>query len=200
MQGPSPSRIARAGIAVAFAATFLAGAFTIFAIVGTLGAWLLPTTRVPTDWRLGLAGAAVLPLALVDLRAMTRSTYCPIGMRRQTPRILLRQFGVMTAAPVWGFDTGLVVTTFRVAAVSWAALGFVALDLAPWWAGLGYGLGFTVPFLILLARPRLGRASRAASAVDPGLEAMLRARSAMQGVSAAVLLATSAILLRRLIA
>jgi hypothetical protein len=199
VQGPSSSRIARAGIAAVFVAAFAIGALGIFAIVGAVGT-AVGVTRVPLEWRVGLAGLALLPLAAVDLRAMAKATYCPIGWRRQTPRVLMRRYPMMVAASVWGLDTGLVVTTFRVAAVSWGALLLAALDLAPRWAGLGYGLGFTLPFLLLLARPGLGRAARAVGPADPGLEALLRKRSVIQSLSAAVLLATAGLLLGRLVA
>jgi hypothetical protein len=70
---------------------------------------------------------------------------------------------VRIAALIWGFDTGLLVTTFRVAAVSWGALLLTALGLARPWTGISYGLGFAIPFLFLVFRPRLGRASRSAA-------------------------------------
>ena len=94
-------------------------------------------------------------------------------------------------ASVWGFDTGLLVTTFRVAAVSWAALFLAGLGLVPTWTGVSYGLGFTLPFLLLISRPRLGRPAPA----DPGLESILRKRPAIQALSALLLVASAAILI-----
>jgi hypothetical protein len=183
-------------IAATFAVAFVAGAIAIFAIVDAAGV-ALGIPNLPFRWRVGLAGAGLLPLAAVDLRAMAKSTYCPIGCRRQTSRILLRRHPLAVVASVWGFDTGLLVTTFRVAAISWGALLLTALGLSPWWAGVGYGFGFTMPFLIFLFRPRLGRSSRQAAPADPGLEAMLRLRAAMQGLSAALLIASGMILAGR---
>ncbi|MGH8435635.1 MAG: hypothetical protein ACRERX_14425, partial [Pseudomonas sp.] len=177
-------------IAAAFAFTFVIGAITIFAAVYFLGR-ALGSTLLPLRWRLGIAVAGLLPLALLDLRAIARSTYCPIGWRRQTPRVLLRRYRITVAASLWGFDTGLVITTFRVAAISWGALLVAALGVSTPWAGVGYGLGFTIPFLFLLFRPRLGRSARQETFEDPGLEALLKKRSGMQGLSAA-LLCTSA--------
>lgn len=199
MQGPSPSRSVRIRIAAAFAVAFIVGALAIFTIVSVVGT-ALGFTHLPSQWRVVLAGIGLLPLAAADLRAIAKSTYCPISWRRQTPRILMRRYRMTFAAWVWGFDTGLIVTTFRVAAVGWGALLLTALGLLPLWAGLGYGLGFTLPFLILLMRPQLGRSSRDTTPVDPGLESMLRKRAAIQGLSAALLLASAGILIGSLIA
>jgi hypothetical protein len=179
---------------MAFAAAFIAGAFAIFAAADAAGA-ALGSARMPLEWRIGVAGALLLSLAAVDLFAMAKSTYCPIGWRRQTPRMLMRRLPAPVAASLWGFDTGLVVTTFRVAAVSWAALLLAALGLSPRWAGAGYGLAFTLPFLALVSRPRLGRSASGAAPVDPGFESMLRKRGAIQALSASVLAASGAILI-----
>jgi hypothetical protein len=181
-------------MAAAFTAAFVGGAVTIFAIVTAVGA-ALGVTQLPFEWRVGLAGASLLPLAAVDLRAMARSTYCPLSWRRQTPRSLMRRYRMTVVASVWGFDTGLMVTTFRVAAVGWGALFLAALGLLPLWAGLGYGLAYALPFLGLLMRPRLGRSSRSAAPDDPGLESMLRKRAPIQGLSAALLITSAGILI-----
>lgn len=131
---------------------------------------------------------------------MMKATYCPIGWRRQTPRILTRRYHMFVVATLWGFDTGLVVTTIRVAAVSWGALYLAALGLSPRWTGFAYGVGFALPFLILLVRPQLGRAARAATPADPGLETMLRMRSLIQGFSAVLLIASGGVLFSRFVA
>ena len=199
VQGSTPRRSVRLGIAAAFAAAFLGGALTIFAFVNVLGA-ALGLTQLPFEWRVGLAGAALVPLAAVDLRAISKSTYCAISWRRQTPRSLMRRYRMPVAASLWGFDTGLVVTTFRVAAVSWGAILLASLGLLPWWAGLGYGLAFTLPFLALLMRPSLGSSSRNAAPADPGLESMLRKRTAIQTLSAALLITSAGILIGSVIA
>lgn len=194
MQGSSANRSAKIGTVAAFAAAFLAGAVAIFAAADALGA-ALGAARLPMQWRIGLAGAFLLPLAAIDIRAIAKSTYCPIGWRRQTPRILMRHRPMAVAASIWGFDTGLVVTTFRVAAVSWGALALAVLGLSPQWTGLGYGLGFTLPFLFLVSRSGLGRSASGGAPEDPGLEAMLRKRSAIQASSAGVLAASAAALI-----
>lgn len=199
MQGLSWSRAAKIITAILFGAAFLAAAMSIFAMFNALGV-VFGTPRMPVQWRLGLASTALLSLASVDLLAMGKSTYCPLGWRRQTPKILMRRHSMAFVAAVWGFDTGLAVTTFRVAAVTWGALLLAGLGLSPWWAGLGYGLGFSLPFMILLWRHRVGRSSRDNGPADPGLESLLQKRSAIQGLSAAVLLTSGGILIGSLMA
>jgi hypothetical protein len=192
VQGSSARRFTRIAAAVAFVVAFMIGATLIFAAAHGLG-FIFGLATLPDPWRLGVAGAALLSLAAVDVAAAARATYCPITLRRQTPRILMRRYRPFVVSALWGLDTGLVVTTFRVAAVSWAALLVSALALVPLWAGLAYGAGFVLPFSILLWRPQLGRA--AATSMDPGLEAMLRQRSVMQRLSAALLLLCGALLI-----
>lgn len=177
-----------------FAAAFVAGAALIFWLVTAAGN-LLGLPHLMWRWRASLAAFVLFLLAAVDLVAIAKATYCPIGWRRQTPRALMRRHSMPVVALVWGFDTGLLVTTFRVAAISWGALLLSALGFSPWWAGVGYGLGFTLPFFLLLFRPRLGRASRDAAPADPGLEAMLGMRPALQSASAALLSASGVVLL-----
>lgn len=198
MQGPSQPKTATLKIAATFAATFLAGAGIAFALAHTVGA-ALGSSHVAFRWRVGLAAAGLFVLAALDLSAIARASYCPLGWRRQTPRILVRSCRLSVVAAVWGFDTGLVVTTIRVAAVSWGALFLAALGLSPVWAGACYGLAFALPFLVLLSRPSLGRAARGSAPADPGLEAMLRKRPLIQGLSAGVLISGGVILLGRLL-
>jgi hypothetical protein len=169
-----------------------------FGVVG-IAAARLGVGELPAAWRIALAAAGMLPLMLADLSAMTRSTYCPISWRRQTPRSLVRRHHMFVVATLWGLDTGLVVTTFRVAAVTWAALLLAALGLAPWWVGIAYGVSFIVPFTALLVRPQLGRAARSEAPTDPGLETMLRMRSRVQRLSAVVLGGTAVLFALQLI-
>jgi hypothetical protein len=194
VQGPN----GRARWAAVFVGSFIAGAVITFG-VASAGAAAVESTSVPVHWRLVIAGSGLLLLVAVDLYASAKATHCPIGWSRQTPRKLLRGHPIGIVAAVWGFDTGLVVTTIRIAAVSWGALLLTALGFAPWWAGLGYGLGFTMPFLFLLFRSELGRRSRQAGPADPGLERMLGTRASIQVVSAALLFASAAILIGRVL-
>ena len=68
---------------------------------------------------------------------------------RQTPRHLFFRYGPARGALLWGLDSGLVFTTFRVTSLSWAALTVTVLGLVPWWSGVAYALGFSVPVVLL---------------------------------------------------
>lgn len=182
-----------------FAVSFLSGALIVFGLVGAIG-MMFVTAGVPRPWRAGIAGAGLVTLAVMDLVTIQRKAYCPIGWRRQTPRVLLRRHPVRTVAALWGFDTGLGVTTIRVAAITWGALLLAALGLSPLWAGVGYAVGFIGPFLLLLWRHRVGRASRATAPTDPGLESLLAQRPLLQAMSAMLLTGAGTILIGSAIA
>ena len=56
---------------------------------------------------------------------------------------------------MWGLDAGLVVTTYRVTSLSWAALAVTFFGVVPWWSGLAYALGFSIPLLaVILSVPK----------------------------------------------
>ncbi|QKW34523.1 hypothetical protein HUT06_11205 [Actinomadura sp. NAK00032] len=76
--------------------------------------------------------------------------------RRQTPQQYFYRLGPTRGAFLWGLDTGLVVTTFRVTSLTWAALAVTLLGLVPWWAGVAYAAGFVLPsaVFVLLVPPR----------------------------------------------
>lgn len=125
---------------------FALSALGIYAFVSWLGAALPAALRTaPVTWMTAAGMLAVL--ALFDLGAFGLRT--PMW-RRQTPKELYHRFGPSTGALLWGLDTGLVVTTFRVTSLSWAALALTALGLLPWWSGLLYAIGFTVPAAALV--------------------------------------------------
>lgn len=169
-----------------FPLAFIGGSVVTFATVGIvsgfsgLHAW-------PLETRQALVGVGFLGLAVIDGVGLRRGSYCPLGGRRQTPKTLLRRFPLGVVSTVWGFDLGLGVTTFRVTALMWAGLLLVALGFCPWWVGLGYGLGFAIPFSTLLSSHATGRLARSRTPVDPGLERMLRHRSTVQAVSIGLL-------------
>ncbi len=199
VQGPSRSRRLRLSVAASFAGAFVAAALGVFALAWTAGA-ALGAADLPLAWRRGLAAAALGAFAALDAAALHRSRYCPLGWRRQTPRRLMYRHGAVTVAAAWGFDAGLVVTTFRVAALTWGALAFAVLGLAPWWAGLGYGLAFAVPLTVLLFTHRAGRVAAAAEPADPGLESLLGRRGQVQMASLVLLGAAGVVLLLELLA
>jgi len=175
----------RARVLTAFAAAFVAGAVAIFAAAALAG-FVLRIAGVSMTWRMGIAAATFIALAAIDVRAIRRKAYCPIGWRRQTPQRIGERFGPMMSAAVWGFDTGIIVTTFRVAAITWAALSMTALGLSPWWIGVAYGLGFVLPMLFLLVTQTPDSES---------LHRALRTRPLLQSCSALALIAGAVYLL-----
>jgi hypothetical protein len=193
VQGPSSGRTRRIRTSLVFGVAFFSGATTLFLLVYLLGR-VLGVADLPVGWRAGLGAAGLLGLAAIDVAAARKSTYCPLGWRRQTPRSLMRRRSVTFVAAAWGFDTGLAVTTVRVAALTWGAILLVGLGLSAWFTGIGYGLGFAVPFLVLLWTHRAGRLAKTSGPVDPGLESLLARRKAVQALSAALLAAAGSVL------
>jgi hypothetical protein len=184
VKGSSCSLALRARVLVVFAASFVAGAAAIFAAAALAGS-VLRAAGAPLSWRMAIGAGLFAVLAVVDLRAIRMRNYCPIGWRRQTPQRGTR-FGATLSAALWGFDTGTVVTTFRVAAITWGALSMAALGLAPWWIGIAYGLGFTVPLLFILITREPDSDS---------LQRLLAKRSLLQSCSAIALATGSALIL-----
>lgn len=188
MKGSSCSAALRIRVAAIFAVAFLAGAIVIFGLASLVGA-AFRAAGLPLEWRVLLAAASLAALACVDLLAVKKDCYCPLGWRRQTPKSLGRRHAVTTVAAAWGFDTGLAVTTFRVAAVTWGALVLAGLGLSAWWIGVGYGFGFVLPLLLSIAAQTPDAGSR--------LESLLGKRALVQSGSAAVLFIAGALLLIR---
>jgi hypothetical protein len=97
------------------------------------------------------------------------------------------RYNFLVAAAIWGFDTGLAVTTIRVAGLTWAALLLAVFGLAPWWTGIAYATGFAIPLVGLICLHPVGRAAVAAGPVDPGLGRLLDQRKPIQMVSVVLL-------------
>lgn len=171
----------RVRVMAAFAIAFLSGAIVIFSLAALAGTRI---AAMPLDWRIAAATVSLLALALVDVLSLRRKTYCLLGMRRQARQTLAHRRRVETVAAVWGFDTGLAVTTFRVGAVTWGALVLTVLGFTSWWSGVVYAIAFTLPLLVFLLTEQ--SAER--------LVGLLQRRPAVQTASAA-LLATSGILI-----
>src|SRR4051794_3691194 len=159
-----------------FGASFIAGAVVIFTVASFAG----EATRLaslPFAWRLRVAAVCLLALASIDIVSARKSRYCLLGMRRQTPQRLMYSHPFAPVAAFWGFDTGLAVTTFRVAAITWAALVFALLGFTSWRSGVAYGVAFVAPLSVLLCRDIDGAR----------LQRLLLQRSSLQLASATVL-------------
>ena len=156
MKGTSVKQATRRRPVLSLALGFGVSALVVYAVVHAVGGAVLGGAR-SQQWisqhMVATAAAAVLALlALVDTGVLGLRT--PMW-RRQTPKQLFNRYGPGKAALLWGLDTGLVFTTYRVTSLSWAALAITALGLVPWWSGLLYALGFVLPVLVLvLAVPR----------------------------------------------
>jgi hypothetical protein len=193
VQGPSHRRPERIRASITLGAAFVCAATMVFALVYLVGE-AVGVGQVPTDWRIGLAAGGLFALSALDVRATRRATYCPLSWRRQTPKSLVSRRSATLVAAAWGFDTGLPVTTVRVAAITWGAVLLACLGLSAWSVGLAYGLGFAVPFVILLWTHRVGQLARSPTPVDPGLESMLAKRGTIQAISAGLLITSAGIL------
>ena len=176
---------------------FTAAAIALYATLSLVGARLLGLDRLGRQGWL-LAAGVLGALLVVDLvRARRPGRYGP-SWHRQTPKDLEERFGARGAALLWGLDAGLVVTTYRVTSLSWAALAVTALGLVPWWSGVVYAAGFTAPVAAMIfAVPTRSDPTRATDP-EPGwlLERLLDLRPpvtpaallALAGAGAACLL------------
>lgn len=106
--------------------------------------------HLPHSARLATCAVAAVMGIVLDARAIKRGTFT-VGLRRQTAKTLSDDSG---AAPtwvtplLWGLDTGLVWTTFRMSSASWVLLISAVLTLVPQWGGLVYGVFFGIPLII----------------------------------------------------
>ena len=198
VQGSSRSLTLRFKVATLFGGAFIAGSTAVFALAFLLGA-VSRVSDLPVAWLQSIAVVGLVVLASTDVVARKKASYCPIGWRRQTPKTLMHRHSVTRVAAVWGLDTGLVFTTFRVAAMTWGAFLFAFLGLSKWWIGIGYGVGFVIPLMVLLWTHRVGRSSASKTPSDPGLETLLGKRAAAQLASAVLLTTGGAILLAELL-
>lgn len=194
MKGSFRGVALRIRVMTIFSAAFLLGAIVIFGIASLAGA-SLRVGDLSLERRLEFAAAGLVVLALVDLLALKRGRYCPLGLLRQTPKSLMRRYAATIVVAAWGFDTGLAVTTIRVAAITWGALVMTGLGLSSWWIGLGYAFGFVVPLLILLLTQTPDHLSNAQTSFGFRMEGLLKKRAIVQSGSAGVLLVAGAVLL-----
>lgn len=177
------STVIRLRVMTAFAVAFIGAATLVFAAASLAGAGV--RALVPAPWRVVAAAALLLLFAIVDVLSLRARSYCVVGMKRQARQALIRKYNMDVVAAVWGFDTGIAVTTFRVSAVTWAAFALSFLGFAPWWSGAAYGVAFTVPMLVLLLT----------TTTVERLERELGRRALIQTASAIALAAAGAFLL-----
>jgi hypothetical protein len=154
VKGNSPGQLPNSRPALMLALGFGISAFTLYAALSLIGQWMIGDAHTRAAVWLIAAGTLTVLLARDALRARTSCALGPSilgpSWRRQTPKRYLDQYGVTTAAFLWGLDTGLVFTTFRVTSLSWAAFAVTILGLVPWWAGAAYALGFGVPLVVMV--------------------------------------------------
>jgi hypothetical protein len=130
----------------------------------------LVTRALPHNVMLAALAAGSLIGIVADARA-ARNRWFSFGLNRQTPKALLRLGEHAWITPlVWGFDTGLVWTTFRVSFCSWILLLLALAGVAPPWAGTIYGLAFAIP---LMASVFLSRRHLPAAGLGPAVPAQL---------------------------
>lgn len=101
-----------------------------------------------------------------DCSALRRRTGISCGLARQTPKGVAQAVAQpwWVVAVVWGVDTGLIWSTFRVSALSWVLLIGVVIGSAPAWSGVAYGLSFGTALLLglyILPAGHLGRVGSA---------------------------------------
>ena len=141
------------------AAGFLLSSSIVFGLLNALGRQL-PLGHQDT-YVVVVVFAILFALAL-DVHNFRRGKRWSFGARRQTPRALWYRRERRKVALIWGLDTGSVVSTFRVTALSWVAL-LATFLLRPWPpSALVYGLAFVGPQLIQMSNgePTKGRGRR----------------------------------------
>lgn len=186
------------GLVIAvFSVAFVLGSVLIFGLTSLTGT-LINVASLPVTVRIGILISLLTGLAVIDLFSIRKKRFCVLGWRRQTPKTLSRKYRMTTVAAIWGFDTGLAVTTFRVGAITWGALITAGLGFAPWWIGFGYGIAFVLPMVALLLIS--GDTSRAGQPGSLGLrlETLILSRPIVQVSSAVILVLTGIILGLRL--
>jgi hypothetical protein len=197
VKGASTKLILRALVVAIFSAAFVLGAVLIFGVASLTGA-LLNVASLPVPVRFGILISLLTGLAVVDLFSIRKKRFCVLGWRRQTPKTLNRKYRMTTVAAIWGFDTGLAVTTFRVGAITWGALVTAGLGFAPWWIGFGYGMAFVLPLVALLLLPDADPRTDRPRSLYLRLETLTAKRPVIQLGSAAILFLTTIILCLRL--
>ncbi|GII95823.1 hypothetical protein [Sinosporangium siamense] len=128
---------------------------------------------LPRDTAIAICVAATLIAIGVDFHAIRNNTYS-IGLKRQTAKSLAHQEGRpwWLTPLMWGLDTGMIWSTFRVSCTSWVLLLSALLNVAPQWSGLVYGLSFGVPLLAVVIMENLAKSTESAM---PGMLRIVQA-------------------------
>lgn len=140
----------------------IAAAGFIVGLLHELGAglsrFITPTASIAVCGLAAIAGVGI------DAHAARRGTYS-IGLKRQTSKELghdgTRQWWVTPL--LWGIDTGLIWSTFRVPSASWVLLMGALLNVMPQWSGIVYGLFFGVPLVVAVSIGDIEKFGRAGS-------------------------------------
>jgi hypothetical protein len=162
---------------------FVLASAVAFGSVRALGV-LTGLSHIPLHARELGAVIGSAALLLVDLSRF-RMPVCPLTLHRQTPKWLIYDHGPL-APLLWGLDTGAVVTTIRLSALTWMGLGLVLLGIGPWWSGVAYAAGFCVPLAALIVGPRWRAQAGEARNSDPQWLTLLLTRHRMIARSASM--------------
>ncbi|GGQ60219.1 hypothetical protein [Couchioplanes azureus] len=147
-----PARRARGFLAV-LAAAHIAMAGFVAALLHQVGT--VPAAHIDDGVAVAACLVAAVAGAAFDVHALTSGAYAP-GLRRQTSKELGQRAGLpwWVAPLIWGLDTGLMWSTFRVSSTTWVLLAAVALHVAPPWSGLVAGTAFAVPLAVAVLAGR----------------------------------------------
>jgi len=151
------------GIAHALAAT------AVVAAVGIVGGLVFgsgrPAAAVPV-------AALIAALVLADVSVRSRSR---LSLRRQTPQDAYGVRSPMLGAAIWGLETGIIGSTYRMTTASWSVLVLAATGWAHPLTGAAYAGGFLVPLAIAIFRDGAQCDARTTDA-DPTYAGIMRLR------------------------
>jgi hypothetical protein len=129
--------------------SFVAAATLVVAVASEIGRML--GGGLPDGVVLAVVTVSAAVGVAVDIRSSVTGGLAP-GISRQTAERLPHvSRGPGWVVPVlWGLDTGLVLTTFRVSFASYLMLILALAGLMPVWAGAAYGLAFALPLAVAI--------------------------------------------------
>lgn len=192
VQGERPLReVCHKEAVLLLAIGFHLSATAVFSLAYLVGQ-VATADRLSPSFRVSVLAVVWLVLAAADFVVWRRRRTCSIGIARQTPKNLLVRFGIRRGPFLWGLDTGLAVTTFRMVALTWAAFAGLLLGLSPWWAGVVFGSAFSWSLVgTILGPPRSDITSGPASEPQWVLRVLVKCRHRVQLGSTVALLASA---------